>query len=568
MLPWAIAALAIGVALAATFWPRAERSVETNGTTRLELNLPDQIELYTSSRTIAVSPDGTRLAFVGVSSGARRVYVRRLDQFEIVPLRGTDAASTCTFSADGSSIGFVTSNGALKTISLADGVVQTLAEEGSNTSGVAWTRDNTIVYQSGNALWRIPHTGGTPQPVTKLDTAKREERHTLPTALPDGRTILFVVLANGRWRIDMVDLSSGARRAVVETATLPLYTAAGHLVFVRDGRILAAPFDAEAVAVTDTAVQLLDNVPMLATDVPLIDVSLSGTIVYSPTTAVSRLVWTSRNGDEQVLNDQSRNYANPRLSPDGQRIIVQAGDLWMQDLIRGTFSRLTNGDLVNNAFPRWLSNDRVIYRSTNGMRIQGTNGPGDRAQLIPGTTFFDYPGPVAPDGDTMLFLRSTDSSSFDIHTLSLRDPSKIETILKTPAYEGGVGLSPDGKWLSYVSDETGRNEVYLSPYPALGVRHQVSTEGGTQPTWSLDGQEIFYRIGDKVMAVGVTPAPLKLSAPRVLFEARYAYGAGTTIANFDISRDGRFVMVKPDSAAGRLNVVLNSFGGRGRPDGR
>jgi hypothetical protein len=235
----------------------------------------------------------------------------------------------------------------------------------------------------------------------------------------------------------------------------------------------------------------------------------------------------------------------------------------MQDLARGTFSRLTNGEPVTNAMPRWLSDGRVVYRSMKGLRMQGTNGPGDAAQVIPGTTENDYPGPLAPDGDTLLFLRNTDTSSFDILALSLRTPTKIWPILKTPAYEGGAWLSPDGRWLSYVSNETGRNEIYPTAYPGPGERFPVSTQGGTQAVWSRDGKELFYRIEDKMIAVGVTTMPaLKLSAPRVLFDARYSYGAGATISNFDVSRDGRFVMVKPESWAGRLNVVQNWFANR------
>jgi hypothetical protein len=238
----------------------------------------------------------------------------------------------------------------------------------------------------------------------------------------------------------------------------------------------------------------------------------------------------------------------------------------MQDLTRGTFSRLTNGDMSSSAFPRWRPDGRIIYRSPTGLRLQGTNGPGDSVQMIPGTTEMDYPGPLAPDGDTQILLRSTETTSFDILAMSLRSPSKVWTILKTPAYEAGASLSPDGRWLSYVSNETGRNEIYVMPYPGPGERRQVSTQGGTQAVWSRDGHELFYRIDDKMVAVDVVTTPqLRLSTPKVLFEGKYAYGAGVTIANFDVSGDGQhFVMVKPESGAGRLNVVLNWFADRGK----
>jgi hypothetical protein len=163
-----------------------------------------------------------------------------------------------------------------------------------------------------------------------------------------------------------------------------------------------------------------------------------------------------------------------------------------------------------------------------------------------------------------VFLRSTEETSFNIMSVSLRDPAKLKSVLQTPAYEGGARLSPDGQWLTYVSNETGRNEIYITPCPGPGDRTPVSIAGGTQAVWNPNGMEIFYRVDDKMMVVRVTTSPtLKLSSPETLFDGRYAYGAGVTIPNFDVSRDGRrFVMVKPESGAGRLNVVLNWFANR------
>jgi eukaryotic-like serine/threonine-protein kinase len=401
--------------------------------------------------------------------------------------------------------------------------------------------------------------------LTRLDARHQDSRHAWPTGLPGGRSLLFSAASGDRWRIDRLDLDTGGRSSVIENAMLPLYTS-DRLAFVRNGQVLVAPFDPAAVTVTGPAALLLDNLPMLTSGVPLIDISESGTITYSPTTASSRLVWVSRGGQEEVLNGDSRNYTNPRISPDFQRVIVQAGDLWIQDLARGTFSRVTNGDVQTNGFPAWISNTHVLYRSLAGLRMQGTNGPGDDARVIAQTTALDYPISLAPDGDTLLFLRSSEASSFDIMALSLREPSKQRPLLHTPAYESGARLSPDSRLLLYVSNETGRNEVYVTPYPDLSERLQISTQGGTQAAWNPNGKEIFYRIDDKMMAVDVTTtAALKLSAPKVLFDARYAYGAGVTIPNFDVSRDGqRFLMVKPESGAGRINVVLNRFANAGQ----
>jgi serine/threonine-protein kinase len=201
-----------------------------------------------------------------------------------------------------------------------------------------------------------------------------------------------------------------------------------------------------------------------------------------------------------------------------------------------------------------------MYRSPTGLKVQDTDGSGD-GEAIPGTSEFDYPGSVTADGQTLVFLRSSQETSFDIYTLPLADPSRVRPLLNTTAYEGGARLSPDGRWLSYISNESGRNEVYLRPFPGSDRRWQISTEGGTQAIWNPNGKEIFYRNGDRMMAVGLSATPeVALSAPRLLFEQQYAYGAGITIANYDVSRDGqRFLMVKDEASAGRLNVVLNWF---------
>ena len=563
LLPWALAMLAI-VAAVATVWFGRREAPPAAPLTRLELMLPPNLEQYLAGRTMTLSPDGSQLAFIGTFSGMRDIYIRRLDQFEAIPLRGTEGVSTLFYSPDGSSIGFVTSSGILKTVSLVDGVVATEVDGASFLTGGAWGADDSIVFPRGATLWRRQRKGPEPKQLTSLDAARGEMRHSWPTFLPDGRTLLFAVASNQGSRIDALDLRTNQRHTIVQSGTLPLYTSTGHLVYFRDGQMFAAPFDAARAIVTGSAVPLLDSIPILTAEIPLIDVSLSGTVMYSATTAFSSLVWVSRKGEEQVLNGERRSYANPRMSPDGQRVMVQAGDLWVQDLTRGTFGRLTAGTILTNGFPIWLPDGRVMYRSSTGLRVQGTRGPGDSMQTISGTTEVDYPGAVAGDADTLVFLRSTEETSFNILTLSLRDSVKATAFLQTPAYEGGARLSPDGHWMTYVSNETGRNEVYITPFPEQGDRTQVSVGGGTQAVWNPNGREIFYRADDKMLVVQVTTSPsLKLSSPVMLFEGRYAYGAGITIPNFDVTRDGqRFVMVKPESGAGRLNVVLNWFANR------
>ncbi len=568
LLPWAIAVGALAAAAAAWMLVgRAPREQTARQVVRLETVLPDGVELFVSSaRTIAVSPDGRRIAFIGIRSGGRQIYVRALDQSETAPLRGSDGVTSCFFSPDGKSLGFMNAAGLLKTISLADGLTTTVAEDANFTYGAAWLLDDRLVFGRSGGLWQVRRSGGAATPLTTPDRAQRETIHAWPIATPDGKVLLFSVFAGDQWRIDALVLATGARSTVVERALLPLVVAGGRLFFYRDGDVLAAPFDMERLRVTDEAVRVVDALQTGESSAPLIDMSASGVMVYPSAAAGSRMVWVSRTGVEQPMNDMPRSYASPRISPDGTRVVVQASGLWVQDLARSTFTRVASKDEQTTAFPIWTADGRrIIVRASGGLTIHDADGSG-QSQVIPGTSNFDYPAAVSADNDTFVLLRASQETSFDIYALSLHEPGTLHPILKTSAYEGGARLSPDGRWLSYVSNESGQYEVYVRPFSGPDRRWQVSTEGGTQAVWNPNGRELFYRNGNKMMAVDVTSnSDLKLSSPHLLFEQRYAFSAGITIANYDVSRDGqKFLMVKNEAGAGRLNVVLNAFAGLGK----
>jgi serine/threonine protein kinase/Tol biopolymer transport system component len=566
LVPWAVTAVAIGLAIVALWTRSGSTASATSPVRRLELTLPTGVELFASNRSVAVSPDGSRVVFVGVRSGTRQVYLRSLDQFEAIALRGSDSATATFFAPDGRAVGLVTNTGALRTVSLADGLVTTVTDGVNFLYGATWGEGNRIVFVRAGALWQVAASGGTPTQLTMLGGSKGDTLHAQPVFLPGGETLLFGAASGERWRVESVSIATGERRIVIDRATMPLYAASGHLIFFRDGELLAAPFDLDSLEVKGTATQAIEKLPTQLQGLPSIDISASGTVAYAPTTAVSRLVWVSREGVEQPVNELPRSYSNPRIGPDRNRLLVQAGDLWVHDIARSTFTRLTSRDIVINAFPMWLPDGRnVIYRSPNGLSIQDSEGSG-QGQLVMGTSDYDYPAAVGPDGDTLVFMRSTQETSFDILLLSLRNPSQVRPWLKTTAYEGGAQLSPDGKWLTYVSNESGQNEVYLRQFEGPDRRWTISTEGGTQPLWNPNGREIFYRNGDKMMAVAVATTPdIKLSTPRALFEQRYAFGAGITIANYDVAADGqRFIMVRDEAGAARLNVVLNWLSELGR----
>jgi Tol biopolymer transport system component len=216
----------------------------------------------------------------------------------------------------------------------------------------------------------------------------------------------------------------------------------------------------------------------------------------------------------------------------------------------------------------WLADStKVIYRSGTGLRLQRLDG-GGQGHTLPGTTEFDYPSAVSADGQTLLFQRSSPVTNFDVLAGPLEDLRRASPLVQTAAYEAGARLSADGRWVVYVSNESRRNEVYVRPFGGEDWRRQVSSDGGSQPVWNPNNKEIFYRIGDRMMSVAVTAVgnELRLATPQQLFTRAYAYGAGITIANYDVTKDGRFIMVRDDAPVGRLRVIQNWRAERASPD--
>ena len=356
--------------------------------------------------------------------------------------------------------------------------------------------------------------------LTTLNNGKDERLHMWPTAV-DSTAVLFTsVTGTDRTatRIEALSLDTGQRRVVIEAGRNPIYSPSGHLLFFRNATLLAAPFDAKTLAVTGPAVAVLDDIALDQGGGPLVTISSAGSLAYVPSgNATKRLVWVSRQGVEQPITDVSRPYKNPRLSPDGHRIVVEiaGGDLWMQDITRATFTRLTTNDTSGNTFPVWTPDSRrVLFHTLTGIhQINLDSGGASRA--IPGTSLFSLPTSVSPDGQTLAFINQSLS---DLYALSLQGDPQPHPVVKTSGYDGGGQFSPDGHWMAYVSNESGQFEVYVRPYPGPDRKVQVSTHGGTHPKWNKNGKELFYRDGNKMMVVDVStrPGPHALSTARAV----------------------------------------------------
>jgi eukaryotic-like serine/threonine-protein kinase len=561
-LPWAIAA-GLAIVLGAVQLRISPAASPDRVLKRVELNLPPGVELYTINQSLALSPDGTQAAFIGNVGGLRRLYVRKLDSLDAVVLPGTDTAQTCFFSPDGHALGFITADRSLKRVSLSDGLVTPITRDADLTAAATWGPDDRITFGRGGSLWQVLASGGTAVEVTKLGKDTQELFHAFPAIVNNGKAMLFTSFTSGSRdyaRIEALSFTTGTRKVVVESGTLPFYTPSGHLVFFRGSSLLAAPFDVDGLTVTGPAVRVVDNLAVDATTAsPLVALSSSGALIYPPSGAgTSRLVWVSRQGVEQPIGDMPRRWAYPRLAPDGHRIAVYAdGSLWIQDSARPTLTLLAAETGYAPSIQVWTPNGkRVIGRTRLGLRWFDTDG-GKSGPITGSTSVADIPSSVSPDGQTFAFVRQAVDTSGDIYVVNLREGSP-RPLVQTRAYEGGAQFSPDGRWIAYASDESGQMQVYVRPFPDPDRKITVSTEGGTQPLWNRKGKELFYRNGNKMMVVDVSmTSDLVLSQPRELFEQRYAF-LTITIPNYDVSTDGqRFLMVKDESGSGRLNLVIN-----------
>jgi Tol biopolymer transport system component len=564
-LPWAVAAVSAVVALgvAVRLGTRAPERVE-RPLAQFEINLPPGVDLFQgSSQEVAFSPVGTHVAFVGNLNGLRQVYVRDLSRLDAVAVRGSENAFSCFFSPVGDAIGFITDRG-LNTVSLRDALVTSLAPDALNRSGGTWGSDGRITFARNNGLWQIPAAGGTPRQITSLQTG--ESLHAWPAVLNDGKTILFTSVPSGgveRARVEAVAVDTGKRQVLIERARFPRYASSGHLVFFREGDLHAVPFDASRLIVRGQPIKVTAAVEQDSSGAPLAEISSAGSLVYRRAgVASAQLVWVSRQGIEQLVTDAPRAYLSPRLSADKLRVVVGVGsDLWIEDTVRSTFTRLTSQQSETATFPVWTPDGKqIVFKTPTGLRSIDTDGSG-RSRAIPGSTTGDFPSSISPDGGTLAVARLTSENSADVYALSLAGDSAPRALVTGPAFEGGPQFSPDGRWMVYVSNEndSGQFQVYLRRYPGPDSRWQVSTDGGTSPLWNPSGKELFYRNGNKMMAVSVSTTPdVTLATPRVIFAQRYGYGNTSALTNYDVSADGqRFLMVKGESGVAYLSVVLN-----------
>jgi serine/threonine protein kinase/Tol biopolymer transport system component len=540
-------------------------------------------------RGVAFSPDGSHLAYIG----AGQVLVRAMDQFEARQVSGDDRVSYAGafFSPDGKWIAYRAS-GKLKKAPTAGGASMTICDwaafPGAGPSGT-WGPDDTIIFATGlptgmgtgeHGLLRVPAAGGKPQVLTTPDPQKGETAHGWPHFLPGGKAVLFSIKTAKSWddaRIAVLNLRTGEQRVLLEGGSNPRYAPTGHLIYARGGSLFAVPFDPERLQLKSTPSPVLESISWNSfTGFADYSFSETGDLVYVPGGAEEQkttMVWVDRAGKAEALGAPPRAYFNPSISPDGRRVAMSIGggsadnwDIWIYDLARHTLTKLTYGSL-NNAATWTPDGKQVAFRNRtesgqNGIFWAPADGSGPPEQLLAAD------GPVTssswlPDGRALLFYGITGEQQGICVLPIQRAPADSARTPQTVVKGGGLNpqVSPDGRWLAYQSAE----QVFVQPFPGLGGKWLISTDGGNSPRWARNGRELFYRHGLKMMAVDIeTKEGFRAGTPKVLFEGQYLGGpAGIQPGiGYDVSPDGkRFLMIKPEGElnAAQLQVVENWF---------
>jgi serine/threonine-protein kinase len=552
----------------ALVWFTARSTVARPRVTRLVITPPSAAAISISgiSRDVAITPDGSRLVYVGANGTT--LFMRPLDELDATPLFSGGAPRDPFVSPDGQWVGFFDGGLTLKKVPVTGGPAVLVARLDSFERGATWTADGTIIFSTQATpagLQRVSANGGTPAVLTRPDRARGEGNHWWPESLPGGRVILFTVTpATGGFdaaSIAILDLRSGKSTILMRGGGHAQYMSSGHLVYAAAGTLRAVGFDTTRLMVIGAPRLVVPQA--LATEFGAVEAALAndGTLAYvvgRPSSGTRTLVWVNRQGRETPLAAPPRGYFYARMAPDGTRIAVnafvsQSSDIWLWDLARAMLTRVTFDPAIGTD-PVWMPDGRRLVFSSARTGVlnlfsQAADGTGVVERLTESPNAQSATA-VSPDGMTVVFTEIASTTGQDVMALQLEGTHHVIPLVQTPFDERNGIVSPDGRWLAYEANDSGAFEIYIRPFPDVSRGHwQVSTNGGTQPLWARSGRELFYFAPDgALMRVEVADGPAwAAGAPTKLLEGRYVVSTGGNIPrNYDIAPDGqRFLMLKP-----------------------
>jgi len=597
-LPWGIAAVLVLALLGMSLWTGLRPTPRPALPLRLSVDLGVDALLDSSlAPAAALSPDGKVLAFAARPSkpgsthgerapndmsgvlftgrqgtGGTQLFVRWLDHTEATPLAGTENAFGPFFSPDGQWIAFFADR-KLKKVSVMGGAVLTLCDA-PNGRGGDWGEDGNIVFapRISSGLFRVSDAGGTPIELTRLDSSTGERSHRWPQVLPGGKAVLFTdstSLNFNEANIVVESLGIGRRKIVERGGTLGRYLPGGYLIYLHNGTLFAAPFDLGRLEATGAPAPVIEGVRGESVHGSAqFAFSSSDTLVYLPGRSSepdSAIFWLAPDGKTAPLRNVPGQYGELRFSPDGRRLALvladanlEAVDVWVYEYQRDTTSRLTFGAGVNTR-PVWTPDGlRLAFASDRAKRNVGNiywqraDGSGEVQRLTEGDNL-QRPSSWHPSGKFLAYMEINPKTAFDIMILPMEGseaggwkPGKPFAFLNDPSNEGLAQFSPDGRWIAYVSDESGRFEVYVRPFPGPGGKWQISTNGGLWPIWSPKGGELFYEEASdsKIMVAAYTASGSAFQPgkrrPWASNSVPFAQSGG---APFDVSPDGKRLAV-------------------------
>jgi Tol biopolymer transport system component len=570
---WAIAAVALLAAGWFALRPR-ERPASAVRAARFSLSLPG----IGTNELVRVSPDGRHIAAAFASGGKWQLWLRSMDDLEVRPLPGTEEAWHFFWSPDSRAIGFI-ADGKLKKIAIGDRLPQTVCDAPGGGPGQlgAWGRDGTILFGiteapgHEDALYRVSADGGTPTQVTLHDEKGAEVRHAWPywpSFLPDGRHFLSLCEhAKGEHATCITELESGRTRRLLDVPSYAEYAPPGYLLYTRQGVLVAQAFDLGALSIRGETSPIVEGVRQWAgLGLPIFSVSDDGVLVHLAGPGVSRLQWKDRRGVEIGQVGPEADYDDLRIAPDGSQVAVTIADaktgstgIWLIDVARNVPTRFTLEE-IEAGMPIW-SPDGISLAftrakdNTPNLHLKPVAG-GEMQELLPSQSTLQWPFAWSPDGKFLLYGDRHATTDWDLWVLPLDGKREPSLYVRTRHAEYGGAFSPDGRWVAYVSDETGQREVYVQRFPEPRDRRRVSTAGGAFPRWPRQGGELFYvSADDHLMAVPATPgSSLELGTPVKLFRIE----SGPEI-QYDVTADGRRFLVSTPmpGASSAPTVVLN-----------